>query len=522
MNNGTIGFILAQVPIAWLLISLGKQKMSAYTSSLVSLLIATIIAAFYFRMPVIRVAEAYIEGAMLAMFPILWVILSALFVYNVTLGTGGMDRIRIMLSGISPDRRIQGLIIAFAFGGFLEGVAGFGTAVAIPASMLIAMGFKPVLAATVCLIANTVPVAFGVLGVPVITLSQVTSLPLDKLALNTSLQLVPFSVLLPVVLVYAITGKVREIKGVLGVSIVSGAVFSAGQAVTAVYAGPELAAVMGSLLSLGSIIVLIRVFPVKNPWRFHGEKQETQQRRRVYTDAYPGLVEDIRAWSPYIIIFVLVFTVKFLPFMDFLSRYPFVLKRQFYFGPGGSEMSFELVSGGTILFLSAILGGIIQGASAKSLFSVFFRTLKQLGKTIITVVSIVILAKVMVYSGMVGSIAETLAYVSGAFYPLIAPLLGAVGTFITGSDTSSNVLFGNLQKQAALSLEMSPEWLAAANAAGATAGKMISPQSISIAASAADLTKNDEGRILRTTIGYCLVYVILMGILIYVAGLHLF
>jgi len=214
-------------------------------------------------------------------------------------------------------------------------------------------------------------------------------------------------------------------------------------------------------------------------------------------------------------VLVVIFAVKFIPLLGFLNRFPFLLKSQFYFGHGGKAMSFPLAtSAGTVLFVSAILGGFIQGATAKILGNIFLKTIKQINQTIITIVSIVALAKVMSYSGMVDSVAYTLATVSGRFYPLIAPLIGAMGTFITGSDTSSNVLFGNLQKQTALTLGMSPEWLVASNAAGATAGKMISPQSIAIAISATGLI-NMEGKILGTTFKYCLVYVGIMGILVF-------
>lgn len=512
-KNEWIGFIIATIPIIWLLVSLGKWKMPAYRASLIALALTVVISFGYYSMPAVFILEASLEGVMLAVFPIIWVIISALFVYNTTLATGSMEKIKIMLSNLSPDRRIQGLILAFAFGGFLEAVAGFGTAVAIPAGILAAMGFSPMLAATICLIANTVPVAFGVLGVPVITLAQVTSLPLHTLTFYTAVQLIPFAVFLPFVLIFAITGSIRKIRGVGCISLFSGIIFALGQTITAYYAGPELAAVVGSLTTLLFIIIWIRLFPIKNIWRFEGENS-----KEVPFSVNIKIMDALKAWLPYIIILILIFTIKFLPMLHFLNQYPFVLTKQFYFGPSGKTMVFQLAtSGGTILFVAALLGGLMQGAGIKMLWNVFRKTIKQIEKTIITIISIVALAKVMGYSGMVNSIAHTLANVSGRFYPLMAPFLGAMGTFITGSDTSSNVLFGNLQKQTALTLGLSPEWLTAANAAGATAGKMISPQSIAIAASSTDLT-NQEGKILETTFSYCIVYVVMMGILVFVCS----
>ncbi len=509
--NQMIGFLSAIVPILWLLISLGKLKMPAYIASTISLIISIVIGILYFKMPAGFIIQASIEGFMLALFQIVWVIITALFVYNITLETGGMNKIKAMLSQLSPDRRIQGLIIAFAFGGFLEAVAGFGTSVAIPAAILISMGFNSMTAATVCLLANTIPVAFGVLGIPIITLAQVTSLPLDRLSLYTSLQLFPLAVLVPFVLVFVITGGIKGIKGVAGISFVSGLVFAVAQTAALYYVSPEIAAVAGSLMSLAAIILYNKIFPVKNIWLFEAEKHDNKQVREVIKPA-----DALKAWSPYILILVIIFATRFLPSLRFLNAYPFVLEKQFYFGTGGKPMTFQiLTSGGTILFFSAVIGGVIQGAKFKTLANTLFKTLRQVKLTIVTVLAIVALSKVMSYSGMVDSIASMIAAVSGRFYPIIAPLLGAIGTFITGSDTSSNVLFGNMQKQAAVKLGMGQEWIAAANASGATAGKMISPQSIAIATSATGLD-NCEGKLLGKTYKYCVIYVIILGIIIFV------
>ena len=509
IQNQLIGFFAAIIPILWLLISLGKLKMPAYLASIISLIISIIIGTLLFRMPAGFVIQASIEGFVLALLQIIWVIVAALFVYNITLETGGMDKIKAMLSQLSSDRRIQGLIIAYAFGGFLEAVAGFGTAVAIPAAILITMGFNPMTAATVCLLANTIPVAFGVLGVPIITLAQVTSLPLDQLSLYTSLQLFPLAVLMPFILVFVITGGIKGIKGVAGVSFISGLVFAAAQT-AALKVSPEIAAVAGSLLSLVAIILYIKCFPVKNVWLFETEKLNNKKAVEAlrFSDA-------VKAWAPYILILIFIIMTRFLPSLRFLSESPFVLEKQFYFGTGGKPMTIQLLANaGTILFISAVIGGVIQGARFKVLVKTIYKTIAQVKQTIVTVLAIVALSKVMSYSGMVDSIANMIASVSGRFYPVIAPLLGAIGTFITGSDTSSNVLFGNMQKQAAAKLGMSQEWIAAANASGATAGKMLSPQSIAIAASAAGLN-NCEGELLKKTYKYCIIYVIALGAIIF-------
>jgi lactate permease len=502
--------LLAFLPLLWLLVSLGQLKMAAYRASLIALGLTLIIAFFTFRMPVVPLFQASLEGLMLAIFPILWVVVAALFLYNVTVANGSMERIKLMLAGISPDRRVQGLLLAFSFGGFLEAVAGFGTAVAIPAGILSAIGFNPLLAATVCLIANTIPVAFGVLGIPIITLAQVTSLPVRALSIHTAVQLFPFAIFLPLVLVWVVTRSLKNLKGVAGLSLAAGIAFAVGQTLTTIFAGPELAAVVGSLASLLVIVLWVRWRPVKNIWLFPGEP-ESPARLQTGLPASQALV----AWAPYLLVLLFILITRFVPGLDFLNQHPFLVKQQFYFGPGGKAQIFQLATGsGTVLFVSAILGGLIQGTSIIKIFRVLAHTVKQLSKTIITVLAIVALAKVMGYSGMVNTIAVALSAVSGGFYPFIAPLIGALGTFLTGSDTSSNVLFGALQKQTALQLHINPEWITAANASGATAGKMISPQSISIATAATGLS-GAEGKILNTTLKYCLVYVILMGVLVF-------
>jgi lactate permease len=553
--------LLALLPLIFLLAGLGALKLPAHKAGGVALALTALIAWLAFGMQPLRIAEASLEGAALALFPIVWVVVSAVFVYNVAVSTGSMDVMKNTLSRLSPDRRVQALILAFGFGGFLEAVAGFGTAVAIPAGIMAAMGFEPLLAATVCLIANTIPVAFGVLGIPVIILAQTTGLALDKLTLYTALQLIPFIVLLPFVLIYAVTGSVRHIRGVVGLSLASGASFAAGQTLAAIFIGPELAAVVGSLAALAVMLAWTRLWPVRNAYRFKGDRapigemmHEADESGRTGTmakavpmdalktmpmdtsktvpmDALKTMPMDIlkttpmdimkttpmdilKAWSPYIFVLALILAVKYLPFLQFLLRYPFTLSQQFYFGPGGKSQNFALAtSGGTVLFLSAVVSGFLQGASLGKIIKVLGKTLKQLWKTALTILSVVMLAKIMGYSGMVGEIAIAAAVLAGPAFPLIAPLIGALGTFLTGSDTSSNVLFGGLQKSTALQLGISPEWLAAANASGATAGKMISPQSISIATSSTGLA-GSESRILGTTIRYCLVYAILIGAIV--------
>ncbi len=481
---------IALIPILWLLLSLGFFKIASQWATFIGLFLAGLLAFFVYDMPSLDLRDSIAEGFSFALFPIIWTIVSALFVYNITQKSKSMDVIKQMLTSISPDRRIQVLILAYAFGGFLESVAGFGTSVAIPAAMMIAIGFPPFKAAVLCLIANTVPVAFGVLGVPIITLAQVTGLSLEHLALYTSLQLFPFAVVLPFILVAVTTESVYGAKGILGATFLSGLFFAGAQTLTALFLGPELAAVIGSLFSLLALVVISGFY--KRSEQFEAWMFPSSDAMDNCAQEIPkiGRAAMLKAWAPYLLILLMVSVTRFL-------------------GLGG----LFIASSGSILFLSAMIGGLFQNLSLREIMSVFGFTLYQTRKTIITVLSIVAMAKVMTYSGMIDSLAVMIASLSGGMYPFIAPIIGALGTFVTGSDTSSNVLFGTLQSQTALQLNLNPEWMASAGASGATAGKMISPQSISIAGTVTGLS-DQEGKMLRYTLKYCLIYVGAMGLLI--------
>jgi lactate permease len=509
---GSIGLsaLVAFLPLLWLLFSLGYMKMAAHKACFISLIVSAIIAVVGWHMPAPFVLTSTLEGIVLAVWPILWVIVAAIFTYNVTMATGAMDKIKGLMSSLSGDRRIQALLIAWGFGAFLEAAAGFGTAVAIPTAILIGLGFNPFFASIICLIANTVPVAFGAVGLPVVTLAQVADLNLMQLTYDIALQLTPFVVLIPFGLVLILTKSLKGLKGVMGVALAAGLGFAIPQLLVARFVGPELTAILGSVVSMACVALMAKFSPPKEEWRFPNE--EKSERRSVIDTTF---TEQIVAWSPYILLFIFILGSSSLvpPIAKLLGSVKSVVS--IYEGPGGKPYAIQwLATPGTMIFLAAIIGGLIQGASLSKLLKLFGQTLVQLTKTAATVASIVAMAKVMGYSGMVSGIATALASLAGPFFPLIAPLIGALGTFVTGSDTSANVLFGGLQKQTALQIGADPHWVAAANTAGATAGKMISPQSIAVATSATGQGGN-EGDILRVTIVYCLIYVVVLGIVVY-------
>ncbi len=498
--------LLAFVPMVWLLLSLGVLKIASQKACFIAVVLASVIAYTGYHMSIKHVGQSIIEGGVYSLLSICWVILAALLVYNITLKTGALDIIQKMLYSISPDRRIQALIIAFAFGGFLEAVAGFGTAVAIPSGILIAMGFAPLKAAVVCLVANTVPVAFGVLGVPIQTLAQVSELEVGKLAYNVCIQLFLFAVILPLLLVYIVTDKITKINGVFTVSSLSGLAFAIGQTVTAMYIGVELAAIAGSLSALLVLIAWCKVFPIKTIYKFEEDSKVDADINRISGK------EAIVAWLPYLLVLLFIILIQAFPIV---KKDPFIWSYQFYYGENGKEIHFNwLTSGGTVLFFSSIITAYVQGMRRKEFFVTCKETLQQVKNSFITIVLVVSLAKIMTYSGMVEASASFIAMTSGKFFPLISPFIGAIGTFITGSDTSSNILFGDLQRQTAIKLNLDQYWIVAGNGSGATAGKMISPQSISIAASSIE-HKAKENEMMKYGLKYCVLYVIAMGLFVF-------
>lgn len=498
--------LIAFIPMIWLFVSLGILKMASYKACGIALVLTAVFSLLTFNMPVKFLIQSVVEGGVYAVVSICWIIVSALLVYNITLKTGALEIIKKMLTNISSDRRIQALIIGFAFGGFLEAVAGFGTAVAIPAGILIALGFKPLKAAVVCLISNTVPVALGVLGVPVISLAETSGLDVDKLAFYICIQLIPFATLLPLLLVYVVTDSVKKLKGAIFPALLSGIAFVAGQTLVAVFIGVSLAATVGALSSLVVLLLWCKITGEKCPYRFENDEPWKEEKDRI-----KGL-EGVKAWCPYIMIFALIVLVQFLPV---LNQPPFLLSKQFYFGENGKAVTFNwLTSGGSLLFIAAFVSGLIQGLSMKGIFKVLKETLIQVKVSVLTIVLVVALAKIMTYSGMIASGASIIAAVSGSFFPFLSPILGTLGTFITGSDTTSNILFGGLQQQTAASLNLDEYWIVAGNGSGATAGKMISPQSISIAAASTNNAAR-ESEMMGATIKYCILYVIIMGFCVY-------
>ena len=501
--NDYMLFEIAMIPVLWLIVSLGVLKMPAHKTCSFTVILTLAIAIICWRMKFIDGITATVEGMAIALWPILLVIVAALFTYNLAVETKTMDVIKKMLSSITTDKRIQVLILAWGFGGFLEAVAGYGTAVAIPASILASLGFNPLFAAVICLLANTVPTAFGALGIPVTTLATVTGLEVVHLSYVTSIQLAGFIVLIPFLLVILTEKSIKALKGVVGITLISGITFAVPQIFIAKYLGADLPALVASICSMACTILMAKAM--------NKEKVETKEDKI-------GLKEGILAWLPYILLCGLILIAS--PLVPSINS---LLAKassniHIYTGDATSTTAFSWINTpGMMILIATFIAGLIQKLKFTYMLDVLKRTVIQLKTSFITIMSIVAISKIMSHSGMTSSISFGLCAITGSFYPLIAPLLGAIGTFVTGSDTSANILFGALQTEAAKSLSIDPYWIAAANTAGATAGKMISPQSIAIATSATGLI-GSEGKILSTTVKYCLGYVIILGLIVYFGG----
>ena len=497
-------FFLALSPILWLIISLGFLKMQSFKACPIALVISFAVALGYYNMPALNAGTAALEGVALACWPILLVIIAAIFTYNLTLYTKAMDVVKHMLTTVSKDRRVLALLIAWGFGAFMEGMAGFGTAIAIPASMLVAMGFNPIKAILACLVANSVPTTFGSIGIPASTLANLTGLDPVQLATYISLQLLPLNIISPFLVVIIVGGGFKALKGVFFLTLLSSLGLAIPELVIAMFVGPELTVMVSSIVIMGIIVAYSKTRPIDDP--------------EYAMDIEPARVPlkgAILACMPFILIFVfLLLTSKLVPFI-YEPLNTIRSSVMIYSGEGATPYTFVWVATpGIMIFLAAFISGKIQKASFGEMFHVLINTIKGLRNTIITIITVIATAKVMGYSGMTLEIANTAVAVTGTMYPAIAPLIGSVGTFITGSGTSSNVLFGNLQTNAAEAISANKTWLAASNSAGTCIGKMISPQSIAIAVGAIALTGKDS-EILKSIIMVYVPYIIILGCIVY-------
>lgn len=509
-------FLLALTPIIWLVVALCGLHIEAYKASIGSLIVAIVVSFIGWQMSPVNIATAALEGFAMALWPITIVIIAAVFTYNVTVHTAGIETIKAMLCSVSSDKRVLVLLIGWCFGAFLEGMAGFGTAVAIPASMLMAVGLGPVEAILSCLIANTVPTMFGSIGIPTTTLASITGIDPITLATTQTLQAAPFIIACPILIVMLVGGGPKGLKGALPITLLAGVSMAVAEYVGAMSVGPTLAVI------IGSVVALLAVFAFALTKR----GQEVPAEHRLPNPSHAEglgapIMQIVLAWSPFILIFVvLLLTSKLFPAIyGPLSSIKSTVN--IYAGDPTATLTFTWIdTPGVLIMICGIIGGIIQGCSFREMLQVLRDTCVQMSKTVVTMLGVLAVAKIMGYSGMIASIAAFFVGALGGFYPLVAPLLGALGTFVTGSGTSSEVLFGAVQQHAAETLGVNQTWLVAANSLGTSAGKALSPQNIAIGCAACGLAGRD-GEILGKIAKYAFGFAACMAVLIYVGSLFI-
>ncbi|WP_040236542.1 lactate permease LctP family transporter [Borrelia crocidurae] len=492
-------FIKAVIPIIIIIIGLGIIKKPAYYVIPICLIVTITIVLFDKNLGISNTSLAILEGTIMGIWPIIIVIVAAIFTYKMAESQNDMQIIKAMLSNVSSDRRIIILLVAWGFGNFLEGVAGYGTAVAIPVSILIAMGFEPFFACLLCLIMDTSSTAYGSVGIPIISLAQATELDVKMLSYDTSLQLIIPTLLIPFILVILVGGGIKSLKGGMFIlTLLSGASIAISQVYVSKILGPELPAIIGSIPVMAIIIIYAKFFDKEN---------KTCNKIKV------SKMQGFLACMPYILIVSLIIIVS--PLFHSINKYLSNFKTILEIYPGANPLQFKwLTSPGILIILATIISYSMRGVPILDQLKTFLLTIKKLALSSFVIICIVSISRLMTHSGMIKDLADGISTLTGTLYPLFSPLIGALGTFLTGSDTVSNVLFGPLQTQIANNIDINPYWLSAANTTGATGGKMISPQNITIATTTAGLI-GQEGKLLSKTIIYAIGYILISGILVY-------
>ncbi|GGQ98815.1 L-lactate permease [Streptomyces flaveolus] len=508
--------LVAALPLVIVLVLLGGVRMKAHLAGLTGLLAAVLVAWLAYGMPLDQTVSSAAQGAVFGLFPILWIVVNALWVYRMTVRTRHFDILRRSFGRLSDDPRIQALVVAFCFGALLEALAGFGAPVAICSVMLVALGFDPVRAAVVSLVANTAPVAFGAMGTPVVTLAQVTGLPLDDVASVVGRQTPLLALVVPLLLVALVDGR-RGLRETWVPALACGVAFAVAQFAASNYVSAQLADIGAALAGAGALVAVPQPRrPAAEPVRASvptgarsEEPDEDDPRREV-----------LRAYAPYALI-VAVFSVAQIPAVkDWLAKatqtydWPFLGVADPQGRPvGGNVFSWPIVStGGTLVLLAGLATAVVLGVHARAAVREWLATVHELRYAILTVTSVLALAYVMNLSGQAATIGHFVA-AAGAGLAFLSPVLGWFGVAVSGSDTSANALFGALQVTAARESGLSPELLAAANSSGGVLGKMISPQNLTIACAAVGLAGR-EGDLLRKVLPWSLGLLLVMCLIV--------
>ncbi|HEY4043692.1 MAG TPA: L-lactate permease [Rhodopila sp.] len=507
-----LSFLVAVLPIVVVLVMLGVLRRPAWQSSLAGLIAGLLIAVAVWRMPAGLALDSMAAGVVFALWPVMWIVFTALLLYNVAVVSGRFDAFRDwVLNHLPNDRRIVLVVVGFCFGCLLEGIAGFGTPVAITSALLIMVGFPPLEALTFTLIFNTAPVAFGALGVPVTVLGQVTSLPAVKLGAMIGRQLPFLAILLPFY-VMALYGGRRSVKAIWPVLLVAGLSFAAAQFVTSNFLDYALTDVLSSLSALVVTLLFLQVWrPATDP-AFAISAEVTGATRQPAVPAWQG-------WLPWIVVSVVVIAWTHFKVsangqqsIQWPGLHNQIAITLYNDKPYAAVWAFQPLATGTAILLAAVVTAALVGVGPGRFFKAVETTWKQSRIAILTVALIVALAYVMNYSGLNYTLGKGVASM-GFIFPLVSPFLGWVAVFLSGSDTSGNALFGNLQVVAANQLGLNPVLIAATNSSGGVMGKMISPQNIATGVSVTDL-KGQEGVVFARTFKHSITLTILLGLLV--------
>jgi lactate permease len=504
-NSLVLSALFAALPIFTLLVLLGVLRKPAWMASLAGLAAAVIVAAGVYGMPVGLLAGAVTYGAAFGLFPIGWIVFSAILLYRITLESGKFEILKDSIGHLTTDSRLQALLIAFAFGAFIEGAAGFGTPVAVAAAMLTGLGFEPFYAAAICLLANTAPVAFGSIAIPITTLALTTGLPLDRLSAGVGRICAPVSLFVPAYLILVMSGW-KGLRGVLPAAALCGIAFAGTQFYVSNFVGPQLTDILSSMAAMGALLLVIK-------------------RRGGPSSRHSGR-QILLAWTPYLLLvfFVLLWAKPLQPSLNttnilvqwpglhnLVQRMPPVVAKP---APYPAVFNFTWLSAsGTACLIAALLSAVIAGLSFAQFGRVLRHTVKQLALAELTLAAVLGLAFLMNYSGSTGTLGLAFA-ATGVMFPFFSAMLGWLGVFLTGSDTSANALFGTLQVVTAEKLGQNPVLMAAANSAGGVMGKMISLTSIAVAAAATSMKRDDEARLFRFTLKHSIFLASMIGLLV--------
>jgi lactate permease len=529
--------LVAIIPIVVLFVLLAGIRIAAQWASLATLATALVIAVLVYGMPIGLALNSTLLGICFGLFPIVWIVINAIFIYNVIVDTGHFDTIRDSLAGVSNDRRVQVVLIAFVFGALLEATAGFGTPVAITGALMAGLGFEPFYAAALALLANTAPVAFGGFGIPILTAGAVSGLDPMELSQMVGRQTPFLALIIPGMLVTVMAGFRRMLE-VLPVVAVSGIAFALTQFLVSNLLGPELADLLAALVTVAAVIALMAVWSPSSEWHFEHEPH-SDDRESFDT---PPLGRTLYSWSPFIIIVGLFLTVQIPPIKDAVSAMqtainfpsaeisdttglptvpwpglnghieqtaPVVPKPTPYDAVFSTNW---LSAAGTIILIADIISLAVLRVGPGRALRIYGESLNQLKWAILTIATILGLAYLLNYSGITFTLGLILA-ATGVLFPFFAPIIGWLGVALTGSDTSSNALFANLQKVTAQQIGLSPNLTVGANSSGGVLGKMISPQNLAVGTSATGL-QGKEGDLLRLVLRWSIGLTIVMSILV--------